>query len=465
MPGGISASQPAWCRAASCRRATTSAGGRPARRGSARRGSTSCCCTPAISWAGPTGQSLVYLPVYVAIVVVVERLIALTAPYLSALWRLLTLAIMAFALVPVMEPRAGNFDLLFSLLAVYGWLAYRQRGSTVWLWLMPLVMVLWANLHGGGVMVYFALALAFAAGVLVDRRRLPAWRWRPFVVSVVLAYLALGINGYGAALYVYPWSTIFSGAQASAIAEWRSPDLASVSFLGLRLLLALGFGIGLARSRMNDAAGAFAVGGMLFLALGGARYLIIAVPLLCVWYVPAMLRGARRYLPSIRLPRLVARFGPDHALMATSGVMLIVGGVIASTALPAGQDAALAARYPQATLGLFDDCGVERVWTDYAWGGWTSYQTGWLIGPYGAADSLGDAKLTTAAAVEAVTTDPGRVFDDLGVDAVLTQSEHPLALWLSADPAWRILGTDEVATAAVRSDISCKPATDGAGLN
>ena len=129
--------------------------------------------------AGPAGQSFVYLPVYLAIVVLVERLVAITSPWLSPSWRLVTLAVMAIALLPVMEPRAGNFDLLFALFAIYGWMRFRRDGWRVGLWLMPVAAVLWANLHGSGVMIYFALALAFAVGTFIDRRRFAAWSFPP----------------------------------------------------------------------------------------------------------------------------------------------------------------------------------------------------------------------------------------------------------------------------------------------
>ena len=46
-----------------------------------------------------------------------------------------------------------------------------------------------------------------------------------------------------------------------------------------------------------------ATGGMLFLALGAARYLLIAVPLIAIWFVPVMILGAGRYArPSWRRP-------------------------------------------------------------------------------------------------------------------------------------------------------------------
>jgi hypothetical protein len=409
------------------------------------------------SIAGATGQSLLYLPVYLAIVVMVDRLVALLSPWLPATWRLVTLLLMALALIPVMSPRAGNFDLLFSLFAIYGWVKFRRDGSTLGLWLMPVAAVLWANLHGGGVMVYFALAAAFGVGTWVDRRRFVGWRWRPFLLSVVLTYVALGLNPYGAALYVYPWSTLLSSAQTSTIAEWQSPDFASVSLIGLRALIAVGFVLALARTKMNDAAGALATAGMLFLTLGAIRYLLIAVPLIAIWFLPAMFRGAAGFLPTGWRHRFAPR-AVRYAELGIVGVILVLGAAIGAGALPANQERTFAARYPTTTLDVLGRCDFDRVWTDYGWGGWTSYQTGWLVGPYGAADALGDERLTTAGSVERLTTDPGVVFDELRVDAVVTQQGHPLAFWLAANPGWRVVAKDAIAIAAVREGIACTSA-------
>jgi hypothetical protein len=64
----------------------------------------------------------------------------------------------------------------------------------------------------------------------------------------------------------------------------------------------------------------------------------------------------------------------------------------------------------------------------------------------------------TAAAVEGVTADPGKVFDELGAEAVVTARDHPLSFWLGASPVWRVIAEDDVAVAAVRQEISCATA-------
>jgi hypothetical protein len=198
---------------------------------------------------------------------------------------------------------------------------------------------------------------------------------------------------------------------------------------------------------------------MLFLSLGAIRYLLIAVPLIAIWFVPAMIRGAGRYvrlrpLGPLRPQRLPERFA-RYAELGLVAVILVFGIAISAGALPANQQRTFAARYPSTTLSVLDGCAFNRIWTDYGWGGWTAYRTGWLVGPYGAADALGDERVTAAGAVERLTTDPGRVFDDLGVDAILTQAGRPLAFWVSASSHWRVVGSDAIAIAAVRQGASC----------
>ena len=413
--------------------------------------------------SGPTGQSLLYLPVFAAIVLVADRAVAIIEPHVAAWQRLLVLIVVVAALWPLITPRAANWDLLFALFAVLGWLRLRADGSTRMLWLMPLGGVAWANLHGGGVMVYPLIAFAFGLGTWLDRAAWPNWRWRPFLASIGLTYLAFGLNGYGLALYLYPWTTVFSAAQAGAIAEWLSPDLSALGFLPLRVLLSLGLVLGLARARQVDAAGALAAGGMLFLGLASARYLLLAIPLLAIWYLLPIGRGVGTYLTAGlgRLYRWPARWSSP----LLRGSMLVVALAIVApasliTVLPAGQQQALAARYPGPTLAALAGC-EGRLWSDYGWGGWVSYQTGRLVGPYGAADALGDERLTTASEVERLTTDPAPVFDSLMVEMVLTQIDRPLAHWLTASSDWRLVAQDEISLLYARQTNPCGLAGGG----
>jgi hypothetical protein len=411
--------------------------------------------------AGPTGQSWLYLPANVALVVLVDRCLALVHPRLLGWQRLLAIVILWVAIFPVWAPRAGSWDLVFALFAVWGWLRLRATGSALVAGLMVPAAVLWANLHGGGITVLLALALAFGVGTWIDRHRWAGMKWRPFGLSVGATVAAFTINPYGLELLAYPWPTLFSAAQSSIISEWLSPDLDSPGWLLLRLFISAGLVVGLARARQPDTAGALMAGGMLFAGLGGARLLLIAIPLLVIWYLPPAAAGAAA---------LVRRAWPRPLPSLTAPLSLYVAGVlalaIASLGLagiqrvsPTSQEAVFADRYPTANLDLVRECD-GRTWTDYGLGGWVAWHAGRMVGPYGGADALGDARLQEAADVERLSSDPATTLDRLDVQLVVSGRSTPLAQWLSASTDWQIRATDATTVAAARVGGPCAGGAD-----
>jgi hypothetical protein len=410
-------------------------------------------------WGGLTGQSLLYLPVYLGIVLLLERIVVRLHPTLASFERLLVVSLSVLALGALLAPRAGNFDLLFLLFAVWGWLGWRQ-GRYRGLWLMPLATVAWANLHGGGVLIYPIAALAFAAGTFLDRHRDRPSAWRPFGLSLGLSLAALALNPYGLAIYGYPLGTITSSVQSQVIVEWLAPNLADPAFLLLRLGLAVGLIIGLARAPQRDASGALLGGGLLFLGLASTRYLFLALPLLGVWYLPAIGRGLYSYL--------VEGLGrPARSALSTRAQTLLLGSLTLALALiglthllgalPPGQAAYAAEHEPSdRILAPLAACS-GHLWSDYAWGGYLAWRLDRPVGPYGAVEALSDTRLAQTAALESLHLDPATILDPLNVQALVTAADRPLAVWLRQRPDWRVVAQDPLALAAVRRAGPCDP--------
>ena len=111
------------------------------------------------------------------------------------------------------------------------------------LWLLPLIFLLWANLHAGFVLGLFVMAAAIGLKLVTEKRITGA-----FQLSFVISALFTLINPWGPKLY----SSVFSLASSKYFLllneEWLSPDLQSRSFAGVVLLLlifaALGTGAG-----------------------------------------------------------------------------------------------------------------------------------------------------------------------------------------------------------------------------
>lgn len=141
-----------------------------------------------------------------------------------------------------MLARPHVFSWLFGVITLY---ALHKRGR--WYWLLPLITIFWANLHGG-----FILGLALQGLVLGGEILEHIFSGYPFDLSAllrrlrrpaaffVLSILAAAINPFGFRLYLFPFQ-VTSGIFSTGIVEWLSPDFQEQWLFKLFLLLMLLF--------------------------------------------------------------------------------------------------------------------------------------------------------------------------------------------------------------------------------
>jgi hypothetical protein len=106
------------------------------------------------------------------------------------------------------------------------------------LWLLPVIAVVWANLHLG-VMFGLAVVGVYAVSQTVERY---AWKQRvdlkPIYVTLGACVLATLLNPNPLELLLYPLQYIEPGnTNVELIAEWQSPDFHELSFLPLALAM------------------------------------------------------------------------------------------------------------------------------------------------------------------------------------------------------------------------------------
>jgi len=126
-------------------------------------------------------------------------------------------------------PRPHLFTFLFFSLSLYILLSFKYFGDTSRLWVIPLVMALWTNLHGGyfiglvliGLFVLCEWILYFLAKETepLKRRRLVL-----LTFTGVAALLATLANPDFVRHWLYPFQAIGMESSQGIIEEWRSPD-------------------------------------------------------------------------------------------------------------------------------------------------------------------------------------------------------------------------------------------------
>jgi hypothetical protein len=413
---------------------------------------------------GATGTSLLVLPVTAIIVWLAWRLIGVAAPGMAPLGRAMLVLVAVVVTLPTWAPRAQTLDVAFVLATVLVLARYLHLGDRRGLVALPIVGLLWANLHGSAILALPACVLialvASPAGV-----RWGAWPRRSYgtiVASGLASVAAMLVNPYGPRLLIYPFDRAVASAFSPAIVEWGSPDFGAVELLPFRVLLAALLPLAIwVPARTRDPFLLLAAAVWAFAALGSVRFLSIAGPLLVVAVAPAVGVAVGRWLglaESSEEPsdgasatdvaaRVGQRPGPPIAIAAVA-----IAGILAAGWLiidPPRQDAAIGRRLPVAAVAALEASGcTTRLLPSYAWAGYVLWATGRPVGAYG---NSAEAPVTEQARLEAVAADPRPWLADHTVGAVLMAADGPLSHWLDEADGWRLAYRDPQATIHVRS--------------
>jgi hypothetical protein len=135
-----------------------------------------------------------------------------------------------------MAARPHMFTWLFMVTTV----AILIKGNK-WLYWLPPMMVIWANLHGGFI-ISLVLQGVFLCGAVLDQRLstktsfsdILSQQKRPVIV-LLLCVLACGLNPFGYALLAFPFQ-VSKGVFSLMINEWKAPDLQSLWYFRFYIL-------------------------------------------------------------------------------------------------------------------------------------------------------------------------------------------------------------------------------------
>jgi hypothetical protein len=412
---------------------------------------------------GLMATSLLALPISAVVVGLLWVLVRDAGPGLPPLARAGLVALAIVAGLPIWTPRAQLWDLALLLACVALWVRWLRDGRLAPLALIPLLTILWANLHGSGVLGFVAslAALAVAYPIGVRWGSWPARPIRPLLLSSLVALFALALNPYGPTIPLYPFDPAVASAFHPAIDEWRSPDFTDIGLLTMRaLIVGTLLVVAATPDRLRQPFFLLLAAGWTFAALGSVRFVVIAGPMLVLVLASALAprRGRADDTEAAAAVGAVAQRAPDDPTGAPPprvipwigaavviAVLLIAGAIQVS---PARQDREVATRYPVSLVDrlVAGDCS-ERILNAYDWGGYLAYRTGQPVGAYG--NSPGGV-VETQAALERLVADPGAFLDANDVAMVLMPTGGPLDRWLDDADGWSVAGRDPQATLHVR---------------
>ena len=384
--------------------------------------------------AGPTGISILGLPFLALIVAMTWLVVGTVAADVAPIPRATLVLVAMLAGLAFWGSRGSTLDVAFVLGTTLVIAKYVYAGATRPMAALPVIGLLWANLHGSGVPAFgVCLIAAFAAIPLA--RRLGEWpprSLRPVAVAGAAAIVATVVNPYGLRLWTYPLDRGVASAFATEIVEWRLARSRGTRAVGLpaappgRSAPSVG---GVAR-RQRDPFIILLAAAWTFVALAVARFVPIAGALLVVSIAPAAF-AVRPVFDEVAA-RPIDRRSVLIPTVVLSAMVLVIGW---SFIAPGAQSAAIAHREPVAALETLRtaDC-PGRLLASYEWAGYVIRNADREVGAYG---NSAEASVVDQTAVELVQVDPRPWLDDHQVEVVLTHSDGPLSRWLDEADDWR----------------------------
>jgi hypothetical protein len=405
----------------------------------------------------PAGTGTVGLALYTAFLATASMVLLFRLSSGTVYTRMFVLVLGAATAAVFWSPRPQMFSFFFGTVTLYVLYMYRYRQIDR-LWALPVLMVLWVNLHAGFA-IGFIFLFGFIAGEMMGRvlQQENALDWSAIgklgLVTVV-SVLALSINPYGPRMILYPFDTAGIDVLNLFIQEWRSPDFKIpqtwpfIAMLGLILLLSGRSGAKLNWSELTLIAGTTA------LALWSARnistFAIVATPLLARQLDAWLQSRGWDITPSAKATQQQSRLNLVILVLVFVGAAAQLGTTLAPESVEDIHEELLPV---EATAYLQETQPPGPMFNDYNWGGYFIFALpDYPVFVDGRTDLYGDEFLQDYIRAILGGEEWERVFDSYDINVIVIQESTALATLLRENPeTWVETYNDDLAVIFERS--------------
>ena len=360
-----------------------------------------------------------------------------------------------------------------SILLLVVWLALvenHRRYRSRLIYFAPLLIALWANLHGAFA-VTFALLVIYAVGEWLELAVVGRWReWRvivPYVVVATLSAIAALFTPYGFALYTHLIRYLGDKQLLALIDEFKSPDFHSVDgkLIEILLLLAIVAAVRAARQRRFVEVGLVALWS--HMTLQSERHVTLAVIVLTpiiaeqgtVWLGALIARvqkleGARRWYGGIkRLDRQL-----NGAFVALLVVLALNGLLTQPAAAKVFGNAFSAKRFPVEAAAFIETQLAAgklsgKVYAVDQFGGYLIYRFAPRVKVFvdGRSDLYRQSTvLDDMNRLAQVRPDWAAILARYDIEWMVLQRDEPLSLMAQQSGQWQVTYADATAQVLIR---------------
>lgn len=356
----------------------------------------------------------------------------------------------------------------FMLTAVVATLLHRfkRHHGRLLPWL-PLIMIVWVNLHGGFA-IGFMLMLAYLGGEVANNLTrhqddpVVSWpRLKHLLIVIGLCLAVVVINPHTWRMWLYPFQTVGISALRDFIQEWQSPDfhLPYVQPFALMLLLVIAaLGRAGRRADWTDLALiAMWTAWALFAARNIAIFGLIATPILAR-YADLTWSSQWQHWGYQRVPFSSSSRMPASAKLNWTLLSLIVVAALIKIAVPLTPAANLKAEQEslpyEAVEYLRENKPMGPMFNSYNWGGYLIFKLWPDYAVYidGRTDLYDDEFIRRYLNVMVAGEAWQQTLADDGINLIFVESQSTLAKFLRDDPTWTERYRDEMAVIFTRND-------------
>jgi hypothetical protein len=217
--------------------------------------------------------------------------------------------------LPNCSPRPQLFTFLFLAIFLYILLRLKYMNEKRRLILLPLIMVIWANAHGGyliGIVLVgiFWLTEMVRCFFYKTAGETCSATFRVLSMTLVATLIASLLTPYTYELWIYPFEVMGMEASKSFITEWQSPDFHGLLYQAYLAVIMIYGAILIYSSRKPDLTELVLSGSFIFLGFLATRN----IPLTVIVIAPLFALFAR-YLdfPRPGLEQAAVAHGPSHS--------------------------------------------------------------------------------------------------------------------------------------------------------
>jgi hypothetical protein len=400
--------------------------------------------------AGYAGLSL-----WVAGLVVVAFVLVWKQMEGTPLLRAFIVVLAAAVAAAVWTPRSQMATFVLTPLVAYLIYLYKWKQLDR-LWVIPLVFVLWVNLHGGYISGFMVLG-AVLAGEIANRvlgfsgPEVLDWkRWRKLLLITLISGVVLLINPYTVNALLLPFKTVNIGVLQDFIQEWASPNFHELYQQPLVWMLLLTLVIIGWSGRRLDASDAALLVVFAYISLLARRNMGL-LALICA---PVLSRHATALVGQSRWgQRPLSRGVPWLNWIVWTVIGLAVLLKVVAQIMPVTQQQAEIKNLPiGATHWMIENHPAGKLFNSYNWGGYLMWQLGAAYPVYvdGRTDVYDNAFLQEYLKIVTGQLEAPAVFDARGIKVVMVEPESPLGSQLLKSGQWQAAYRDEMAVVYVR---------------